>query len=39
MILERIANRTDTKKVEKKSVIETKKDTGFFESEAMFKKT
>jgi hypothetical protein len=39
MILERIANRTDTKKVEKKSLIEsTKDDQGFFKSEEMFKK-
>jgi hypothetical protein len=40
MILERIANRTDTKKVEKKTLIgSTKDDQGFFNNEEMFKKT
>jgi hypothetical protein len=40
MILERIANRTDTKEVEKKSIVETgKEDQSFFSNEDVFKKS
>ena len=40
MLIERIANRTDTKKVEKKEIVESNgKENSFFKNEEMFKKS